>query len=78
MKKSIRYNPQKTVEENAEENRVSVSAVRSYIQRNQIDQSGDRQRLLFDEIHKLMADHPGASTYWLAKMLKVDYKTAKR
>lgn len=78
MKKSIRYNPQKTVEENAEENRVSVAAVRSYIQRNQIDQGGDRQRLLFDEIHKLMADHPGASTYWLAKMLKVDYKTAKR
>lgn len=25
-----------------------------------------------------MADNPGASVYWLAKMAEVDYKTAKR
>ena len=78
MEKSIKYNPQMTVEENAAENEVSISAVRNYLQRNQIDQNGDRKRLLYDKIHKLMADHPGASVYWLAKMAEVDYKTAKR
>lgn len=78
MKKSIKYNPLLTVEENATKNNVSVSAVRSYIQRNQIDQNGDRKRLLYDKIHKLMVDNPGASIYWLAKMSNVDYKTAKR
>jgi hypothetical protein len=66
------------VEENADKNQVSISAVRGYIQRNKIDQNGDRKRRLFDEIHRLMEANPKASIYWLAKEAKVDHKTAKR
>ena len=78
MKNSIRYNPNLTVKENADENNVSISALRGYIQRNKIDQNGDRKRKTYDMIHKLMEENPGASIYWLAKEAKVDYKTAKR
>ena len=78
MKKSISYNPRLNVAENAKRSNVSITMLRGYIQRNGIDQEGNRQRLLYDKIHKLMLANPGISIYRLARLAKVDYKTAKR
>ena len=78
MKKSITYDPHLSVADNAAANNMSISAMRSYLQRKGIDQNGDRQRLLFDKIHSIMDNNPSISIYRLAKMSCVDYKTAKR
>lgn len=79
MRKSrIIYNPLLSVKENAENNNVSISAIRWYIRTNGIDRKRDNAIILQRAISEIRKKQPNISIKELSDKLKVSANTIKK
>lgn len=79
MRKSkIIYNPNLTVAQNAENNQVSVSAIRWYIRVNGIDRKRDNALIIQRAIQKLNKENPNLSIAEIANCLNISINTVKK
>lgn len=79
MRKSkIIYNPKLSVVQNAENNHVSVSAIRWYIRTNGIDRKRDNALIIQRAIQKLNKEKPNLSVAEIGKCLNISINTVKK
>lgn len=79
MRKSkIIYNPLLSVKENAENNNVSISAVRWYIRTNGIDRKRDNAIIIHRAINELKKKQPDISIKELSERLELSVNTIKK
>lgn len=79
MRKSkIIYNPNLSVAQNAENNHVSVSAIRWYIRANGIDRKRDNALIIQRTIHDLRKEKPNLSVTEIAITLNISINTVKK
>ena len=72
------YTPEKSIEQNAKSNKVSVTTVRKYIQKNGIDRQGDNKILKSRRILEYRKLHPDMPLTRVAKELHISYNTLKK
>lgn len=63
----IQYNPAISVQENANRNGVSISAIRYYIKKNNLNRRFDRKQNLIEDCRKYLKKHPEATKTELHK-----------
>ncbi len=78
MRTRLVYNPLLSVVENANNNGVSVSAIRKFIKENAIDRKGDVALLRLRSVQKLKKENPNIKCTEIAKRLGISYNTAKK
>ena len=67
----MKYNPRLSIEENANRNKCSVSAVRKFIRLNGIDRRYESKVNKIDDIRRLLTNEPNLSFADIAKKLKM-------
>ncbi len=75
--KNINYNPALTPEQNAKKNGVSVSTIKKYIQKNDIDRRYDKKIALIDKCRKFLKTNPGATKKLVQEKLGYSQKTLR-
>lgn len=77
-KSKIIYNPLLSVKENAENNHVSISAIRWYIRTNGIDRKRDNAIIIQRAINELRKKQPDITIKELSEKLKISVNTIKK
>lgn len=77
-KSKIIYNPLLSVKENAENNHVSISAIRWYISTNGIDRKRDNAIIIQRAINELRKKQPDITIKELSEKLKISVNTIKK
>lgn len=74
----MRYDPDKSVKQNALDNGVSVPTMRKYIKVNKIDRLNDERARVHEPIHRLHIAHPDWSARRIARELGISQTTAAK
>lgn len=74
----MRYDPDKSVKQNALDNDVSVPTMRKYIKVNRIDRLNDERARVHEPIHRLHIAHPDWSARRIARELGISQTTAAK
>lgn len=72
------YDPTLSVEENAANNNVTTSAIRSYIKTRGIDRATDRQIYLYNKVKEYAREHPKEKAPQIAVALGLTANTVRR
>ena len=78
MRTNIVYNPLQSIDDNAKQNKVSVSTIRKYIKDNGIDRRFDEQMAKFMKVKKLQKSNPTITIAEIQKKLGYSFYTAKK
>ena len=63
----VKYDPQLTIKQNADKNKVTVFAIRWYIAHNDVDRSNDTKKNIVNAIQHYLEEHPDATKSEVSK-----------
>lgn len=78
MRKTIIYNPNLSVVENARNNNVSIGTIRKYILDNNIDRRYDKKMIIITKIQRLKRANPSVSLSEIRRKLGYSINTIKK